>query len=99
MVRAICDKLVRRHPHVFGDASIETAQAQTEAWEQRKSEERAARAGLVKREAAPVEPVAEQAIGEMLFAVVTLAERAGIDQEQALRNANAAFEARIRARE
>src|SRR5215510_7390175 len=43
VVRAICDKLVRRHPHVFGDASIETAEAQTHAWEQQKAAERAAR--------------------------------------------------------
>src|SRR5512145_3429979 len=43
VVAAICDKLVRRHPHVFGDATIETAQAQTDAWERQKSEERAAR--------------------------------------------------------
>src|SRR5262250_1988492 len=25
VVRAICDKLVKRHPHVFGDAVIETS--------------------------------------------------------------------------
>ena len=43
VVDAICDKLVRRHPHVFGDASVETAEAQTEAWEQQKAEERAQR--------------------------------------------------------
>src|SRR5262247_184901 len=43
VVRAICDKLVRRHPHVFGDAVIETAQAQTDAWEEHKAHERAAR--------------------------------------------------------
>jgi ATP diphosphatase len=43
--RAICDKLVRRHPHVFGDAVIESAQAQTDAWEKQKqrSAPRAAR--------------------------------------------------------
>ncbi len=43
VVDAICDKLVRRHPHVFGDARVETAEAQTEAWEQQKAEERAQR--------------------------------------------------------
>jgi len=37
VVRAICDKLVRRHPHVFGDAVIESAQAQTDAWEKQKA--------------------------------------------------------------
>ena len=32
VVRAIGDKLVRRHPHVFGDAEITSAAAQTDAW-------------------------------------------------------------------
>lgn len=32
----INDKLVRRHPHIFGDAQIETAAEQTIAWEQSK---------------------------------------------------------------
>jgi len=37
---AICDKMVRRHPHVFADASVDTAAAQTRAWEDHKEEER-----------------------------------------------------------
>ena len=37
---AICDKLVRRHPHVFGDAVVRTAAAQTSAWEDQKATER-----------------------------------------------------------
>ena len=40
---AIADKLERRHPHVFGDAKIEGAAAQSRAWEQHKRAERAAR--------------------------------------------------------
>ena len=34
VVAAICDKLERRHPHVFGTAQIDTAAAQTVAWEE-----------------------------------------------------------------
>jgi MazG family protein len=37
---AICDKLVRRHPHVFGDARIADAETQTRAWEEHKARER-----------------------------------------------------------
>jgi nucleoside triphosphate diphosphatase len=37
---AICDKLVRRHPHVFGDATIDGVAAQSRAWEEQKAEER-----------------------------------------------------------
>jgi len=39
---AICDKMVRRHPHVFGDVAIAGVAAQNEAWEAQKAEERAA---------------------------------------------------------
>ena len=44
VVARICDKLVRRHPHVFGDERIESAAAQTAAWEELKREERRAKA-------------------------------------------------------
>ena len=36
----IADKMVRRHPHVFGDATVDSAAAQTKAWEEVKAEER-----------------------------------------------------------
>jgi MazG family protein len=37
---AINEKMVRRHPHVFGDAEIKDAEAQTANWEAIKAEER-----------------------------------------------------------
>ena len=44
VTRAIADKMLRRHPHVFaGTEGIDTAAAQTTAWEEHKSRERAAR--------------------------------------------------------
>jgi MazG family protein len=43
VVDAICDKLTRRHPHVFGDAVISGAAEQTDAWERMKRDERVAR--------------------------------------------------------
>lgn len=42
---AITDKLVRRHPHVFGDQQVANAELQTVAWEQHKARERHAKAG------------------------------------------------------
>lgn len=42
VVDGISDKMVRRHPHVFGDADIDSAEAQTDAWEAQKAKERAA---------------------------------------------------------
>ena len=44
VARLIADKMARRHPHVFGDASARDATAQTAAWEEQKRAERAARA-------------------------------------------------------
>ncbi len=41
VVESIADKLERRHPHVFGDAEIADAHAQTVNWEQIKAAERA----------------------------------------------------------
>ena len=38
---AIADKMVDRHPHVFGDLNIADADAQTISWENRKAAERA----------------------------------------------------------
>jgi len=40
VAKSIADKMVSRHPHVFGDEIIETADAQTVAWEQQKEKER-----------------------------------------------------------
>jgi tetrapyrrole methylase family protein/MazG family protein/ATP diphosphatase len=40
---AIADKMVRRHPHVFGDAEIASVAAQNEAWEAHKAAERQAK--------------------------------------------------------
>jgi nucleoside triphosphate diphosphatase len=42
---AIADKMIRRHPHVFGSAEVEGARAQSHAWEAVKAAERASKAG------------------------------------------------------
>jgi tetrapyrrole methylase family protein/MazG family protein len=40
VIAAICDKLVRRHPHVFGGLAIKDSAAQVENWEQIKKAEK-----------------------------------------------------------
>lgn len=42
VVAAICDKMVARHPHVFGDAGARSAGEQTADWERIKATERGA---------------------------------------------------------
>jgi len=41
VITGICDKLVRRHPHVFGDMKVDDAEKQTVNWENVKESERA----------------------------------------------------------
>jgi MazG family protein len=43
VARAINDKMIRRHPHVFGDGQTRSPREQTLAWEAAKQVERAAR--------------------------------------------------------
>jgi MazG family protein len=89
VVEAISDKLVRRHPHVFGDAKIDTAHAQTAAWEQQKADERAARGETSAMDGVPL------ALPALLRArkLVSRAERAGFERPGArLAELLAAFE-------
>jgi MazG family protein len=41
VIDAISDKMIRRHPHVFGDENYRDAEEQTVAWEEQKARERA----------------------------------------------------------
>ncbi len=127
VLQELRNKLVTRHPHVFGALQIETAEAVVTEWERIKRRERrqtpeeqvagvprqlpalaraqtalrkAVRAGLgrtaeeaataleqsVERLIGPADAVAaEEAVGELLFAVVDLARFNGVEAEQALR--------------
>jgi ATP diphosphatase len=46
VARNIADKMIRRHPHVFGEAAARDVAAQNEAWERQKQSERQARAEI-----------------------------------------------------
>jgi len=92
VVESICDKLVRRHPHVFGDASIETAEAQTDAWEQQKTLERARRGETSAADGIPAGLPALLRAGKLL----RRAQRAGFalpTREESAGHAKAALEA------
>jgi tetrapyrrole methylase family protein/MazG family protein/ATP diphosphatase len=47
VMRSICEKLVRRHPHVFGDESAETAGQVEQSWERIKRQEKGGVRGLL----------------------------------------------------
>lgn len=57
VTRAISDKMVRRHPHVFAEAQERDAESQTKAWETQKAEERAAKAKAEGREPSILEGI------------------------------------------
>jgi len=136
-------KLVRRHPHVFGEVEVGSASDVKRNWDQIKDVERgdpresnmdgvptgmpaihraskiqnrAAKVGFDWSEAAEVIPKvreeleelegvlgdreqAESEMGDVLFSVINLARRLGLDGEVALRKAIDRFETRFRAME
>lgn len=133
VVRSISTKLIRRHPHVFGDLRVKDAQEVTLNWELLKLQERkeegpllagvppempalacsqaiqrrvaqvgfdwedvegileklAEEVGELKRASVPEERSAE--FGDLLFVLVNVARRLGVDSEAALRQANQRF--------
>jgi MazG family protein len=138
----IADKLVRRHPHVFGTSRLESSQEVVRQWEELKEEERrrggkgsrlagvppelpallralrlsekAARAGFdwendgqvfekVREEIGEWEEAASRGdgeaalaeLGDLLFSLVNVARRMGIDPEAALQSANGRFTRRF----
>lgn len=58
VVHAVSEKMVVRHPHVFGEGTIEDADAQTKAWEDQKAAERSAKAEASGRIASVLDDVA-----------------------------------------
>ncbi len=152
VVQAICKKMIRRHPHVFGSDNDSVRSTDIEAarqsWESIKEEERAQKhqgeAGLLddvprsmgelqracklqKRaasagfdwssasqvmaklheETAELQVALEQKdqaavqeeLGDLMFTLVNLARKLGVDPAQTLRSANIKFEKRFRALE
>jgi ATP diphosphatase len=73
VVQAITEKLIRRHPHVFGDERSQTPEAVKGLWERIKTEEKAARGGAERDGALAGVPVALPALTRAL----KLQEKAG----------------------
>ncbi|HTD34369.1 MAG TPA: nucleoside triphosphate pyrophosphohydrolase [Candidatus Elarobacter sp.] len=148
VIDGLSNKMIRRHPHVFGDVAVADVDAVWANWEQLKSQEAAGQARSSKldgipnhmgalqrgqkmqekaarvgfdwtdprditeklheelRELAearlragdlkPEDPHVREELGDVMFTVVNLARRLGIDAEGAMRDANAKFEKRFR---
>ncbi len=145
IARHLCEKLIRRHPHVFGDVQAETPEDVLVQWEAVKTQERGADASRLENQGSPstlgkikhdgpalivaskiqrkaadvgfdwpeISPVIEKVreelteveqaiesdrseevameIGDLLFAVVNLARKAGYEAELLLDSANRKF--------
>jgi len=140
VVSAICDKLVRRHPHVFGDQKVSGSAEVLVNWEAIKAKEKvgrgvldgvpkalpallramrvgekAARAGFdwpalegarakVDEELAELDAAVrggerqriEHELGDVLFALVSVARKLDVDPEAALRGTLDRFTGRVR---
>lgn len=84
VAQAVVDKMVARHPHVFGDATVEEAAAQEKAWEAMKAAERAAAAKAAGRTPSVLDDVA-LALPALMRAqkLAKRAARAGFDYPNA----------------
>ena len=71
VAKAIADKMVRRHPHVFGDETHDDLDAQRASWESRKALERQARAESRGQSAGAIDGV------PMALPALTRAEKLG----------------------
>ena len=95
------EKLIRRHPHVFGDTSVETAAGVVRQWDEiKRDDERGGElfgalpetlpslsyARKVQRQAGE-ERTAFQVVGDLFFHAVAAARALDVDPELALRDA------------
>ncbi|MBI2860269.1 MAG: nucleoside triphosphate pyrophosphohydrolase [Chloroflexi bacterium] len=138
VIRRITDKLVHRHPHVFGDVKASTAEDVIKSWEALKLKERGNGASVLDSVPAHMPALAysqeiqnrvarkgfdwesiegvfeklveeikeleqagdqqqqEQEFGDLLFTMVNVSRRMGIDAESALRQASRRFLQRFR---
>ncbi|MEW6034753.1 MAG: nucleoside triphosphate pyrophosphohydrolase [Chloroflexota bacterium] len=141
VIQGITAKIVRRHPHIFGEASAGDAEEVAQRWESLKQQERGAEGSIldsvpgempalayshsIQRRASGVgfdwedvdgvidklvEEVQElrtasdpeqraREFGDVLFTLVNVARRLGVDLEMSLRGANERFRRRFQSME
>ena len=91
---SICDKLLRRHPHVFGDHGQLSAAEQTVAWEEIKAQERAAADASAMQDVPEALPALMRA-----YKLSKRAARVGFDFEHASQSADKVAEELAEVRE
>jgi len=80
IVEGISNKLISRHPHVFADTQITSAEAQTQAWDEHKQREREAKAQDEQRQASVMDDIPKALPGLMrALKIQRRAARVGFD--------------------
>ncbi len=138
VIDSLCEKLIRRHPHIYGDVSANTSEIVKQNWEQIKlkekgNERKSVLQGLPKSmpslvkayrmqekvssvgfdwdtaeeayakvkeemlefETAPTSKEKEKEFGDLMFALVNYARKAGINPDDALELTNRKFKNRF----
>jgi XTP/dITP diphosphohydrolase len=138
VIDSLCEKLIRRHPHIYGDVSANTSEIVKQNWEQIKlkekgNERKSVLQGLPKSmpslvkayrmqekvssvgfdwdtaeeayakvkeemlefETAPTSKEKEKEFGDLIFALVNYARKAGINPDDALELTNRKFKTRF----
>lgn len=138
VIDSLCEKLIRRHPHIYGDVSANTSETVKQNWEQIKlkekgNERKSVLQGLPKSmpslvkayrmqekvssvgfdwdtaeeayakvkeemlefETAPTSKEKEKEFGDLMFALVNYARKAGINPDDALELTNRKFKNRF----
>ncbi len=85
VVKSISEKMIRRHPHVFGTADAKTAAAVKVQWEVIKAKE---------KEGRPSTPLSREAFGDALAHLAVLGSQFGYDAAAELASAQARLTAR-----
>ena len=80
VIRRVTEKMVRRHPHVFGDDKAETADDVLRSWEAIKSAERAAKGKASDQEGSMLDSVSKSLPAVMeAYQMTTKVSRVGFD--------------------
>jgi tetrapyrrole methylase family protein/MazG family protein len=109
VIASISEKMVRRHPHVFGDATADTPEAVSRQWDHIKKtiENRSVESiiggipkdfpSLLRAAITEGDPAhLEHELGDVLFSLVNLARFLGLNAEVAMVSVNERFERRFR---
>jgi len=98
VINSVCDKLVFRHPHVYGDVKVQNEEEVKQNWEKLKIKEgnSSVLEGVPKSlpslvKAIRIQEKVEQEFGDVLFSLINYARFINVNPENALERTNKKF--------